>query len=95
MSGAFVVRIIASADGSQAFGPLPVYLKTFDAEAHDGIGNVEITRSLDEAMLFESYDAAFALWLTQSRTKPRRPDGEANRPMTAFTVMIEPKDATP
>ena len=67
------------------------WLKAFDPEFANQpgtfpTGHAEFSPNKDEALVFESRSKAFDFWWTQSRTVPRRPDGKANRPLTAFTV---------
>lgn len=80
-----VLQLIADALGE----PSPFegkYLKKFDPEfdAYDGL--IEVTADLSEALRFADFEAGLACWKQQSRTVPLRPDGEPNRPLTAFTV---------
>lgn len=46
---------------------------------------------VDEAMEFVDHAAAFACWRRQSITVPWRPDGQPNRPLTAFSVVAIPR----
>jgi len=71
------------------------YLKTFDPDAHDGRGAVKLTTRKDEALRFATATECMALWLTPSKTFPRRPDGKPNRPLSAFTSEIIDADAVP
>ena len=48
------------------------------------------TDNPDDAMKFESFVAAVECWRTQSVTRPFRPDGKPNRPLTAHTVTVIP-----
>jgi hypothetical protein len=68
------------------------YLRAFDPDAHAGRGSVESTADLREAMVFEDHAAAMEVWTRQSRVRPLRPDGKPNRPLTAYTISIEPLD---
>jgi hypothetical protein len=43
-------------------------------------------------MVFEDHAAAMEVWTRQSRVRPLRPDGKPNRPLTAYTISIEPLD---
>lgn len=45
------------------------------------------------ARVFNGANEAFEYWLEQSTRTPLRPDGKPNRPLTAFSVLIE--DAEP
>lgn len=53
-------------------------------------GQIVVTRNPRAAMLFPDAAAALAAWKTQSTVAPLRRDGEPNRPLTAYTVEIEP-----
>jgi hypothetical protein len=72
---------------------LPGYLRAFDPDADDGRGVVVVTQDRREAMRFDAAAAALAMWKRQSSVRPLRPDGQPNRPLTAFTVMLEQADA--
>jgi hypothetical protein len=61
------------------------YLKSFDFEASEGTGLAEFTTEWQDALQFLSVVDALTFRDTQSTTKPLRPDGEPNRPLTAAT----------
>jgi hypothetical protein len=85
---AVVIRALAFANGV----PCPIagqYLMAFDFEAHDGRGFGEFTRDTAKAMQFASEVAAWEFWKRQSTTRPTRPDGRPNRPLTATTITTE------
>ena len=65
------------------------WLESFDAEANDGWGDAVFTDDITKAMKFPSMNEAFELWKTTSKTRPKRPDGKPNRPLTAFTITFE------
>jgi hypothetical protein len=75
----------ASKDGKLEMG---TYLKSFDVDAHDGRGEAAFTDDLREAMKFSSAEDALSAWKTQSKVRPRREDGQPNRPLTAFTIAV-------
>lgn len=84
-----VFKIIGFASGV----PCPVagqYLKEFDFEAHNGRGNAVFTDDINDALGFETSEAAFKFYRTVPANKPFREDGLPNRPMTAshweFTI---------
>lgn len=52
------------------------------------MGPVPTSADLAEAKHFADLTEALAFWQTQSRVRPRRPDGEPNRPLTGFSVEI-------
>lgn len=71
-------------------GPVEwLYLKSFDVDAYNGRGEVVMTNSKDEAMLFDSREDAIAAWNTQSSIVPFRHDGKPNKPLTAYTATFE------
>ena len=70
--------------------PLGQWLKSYDPEAHRGRGAAEWTDLPADAMQFPGPAEAFRYWKQTSRTRPVRPDGQPNRPLTAFTIMLEP-----
>jgi len=63
-------------------------LKTYDPEAHDGQGTAIFTDKLDEAMTFEDITEAFRLIFKTPTKRPRRPDGQPNQPLRAFSLDI-------
>jgi hypothetical protein len=67
-----------------------MYLKSYDPEAHDGGGEAIWTSNKDEAMHFENQMIAWQLWKVVPKARPTREDGKPNRPLTAFTITIEP-----
>lgn len=64
------------------------YIKSFDFEADEGLGFGEFTTDIDTAIQFTDVMAAGEFWRTQSKTRPVRPDGRPNRPLTALSVEI-------
>ena len=88
MKAKFGIRAIAFANG-QVCPHAGQWLKHFDFEAFDGRGSGVFTDSTIKAKPFPSKASAFDFWRNQSRTRPLRPDGKANRPLTALTVSIE------
>ena len=91
MSWVLVCQGLAGATiTGQTDAPIGAYLASFDVNAHDGRGTCTWTGELDQAMHFPRLSAAILAWQTQSRVRPRRPDGKPNRPLTAFHV--EPRE---
>jgi len=87
------VMVCAGLAGRSRTGrPAPVgqYLKSYDPEAHDGQGAVVWTRDVTEARVFLTHREALLCWQWIPRNRPRRPDGQPNRPLTAFTIEISP-----
>lgn len=66
------------------------WVQSFDADAHDGRGDAVLTGDPSRAIAFDSFADAMAFWRQTSTVRPTRPDGQPNRPLTAFTVAIEP-----
>lgn len=98
-SGPVVVKIIGMANG----GPSPFdgrYLVEYDperdGEAPDGrpvIAHIATSEKLEEAQRFPGFAAAGECWKRVCERNPRRPDGEPNRPLTAFSVEFLPAGA--
>lgn len=74
---------------STALLTLPVWLESYDVDAHDGLGAAQLTQDRDKALQFDDAGAALTAWKTQSTVRPLRADGKPNRPLTAFTVEPE------
>jgi hypothetical protein len=68
---------------------VPGYVKRYDPNLHDGRGDVVVTSDPREAIQFADAKHAMAFYRQVSSTRPVRPDGAPNRPLTAFTVTIE------
>lgn len=66
-------------------GPVGQYLMSYDNKT----GESEWTHDRMKALLFETKMDAWAFWGQTLESDPVRPDGQPNRPLTAFTVMIE------
>jgi len=67
------------------------YLRDFDVGAHNGRVDdfpIPTTDKIEEARHFANAGEALTFWQTQSRVRPLRPDGDPNRPLTAFTVEV-------
>lgn len=85
MAKYIVIQIVGAADGR----PCEIagsYVAEFDPDAHDGRGDLVVTRDPQSALLFENEGWAFEYWKTQSTVMPLRPDGKPNKPLTAYTV---------
>jgi hypothetical protein len=66
------------------------YVKDFQPDLNEwGQGNLSTTDVPTEAKQFANSGDAFAFWKQQSKRCPLRDDGKPNRPLTAYTVMIE------
>jgi hypothetical protein len=66
------------------------WVKAFRPEAYDGRGFLEGTCRLAEARRFDTAASALAFVVQQPRNRPWRADGGPNRPLTAFTIGIDP-----
>ena len=67
-----------------------VYLAAFDIDANEGRGEVWVTRQPEHAMIFASAQETLTTWRRHSKIRPLRPDNRPNRPLTAYTIEIEP-----
>jgi hypothetical protein len=85
VSGAVVVCV-----GGPPGAPLGAYLASYDPEAFDGRGWSDWTQDRAKALVFTDYTVAWEFWRQIPVCRPRRPDGRPNRPLTAFTVVMEP-----
>lgn len=65
----------------------PTWVKSY-ADTPSGRGTVVLTTDESEAMQFKSMSDAMEFWRQQSKSKPTRPDGKPNRPLTAYSVEI-------
>lgn len=76
------------ADGTGTVRP-GAYLRACDLEHSGGRGLVTWTPDRSQALAFASFREAFEAWRAVPASRPLRPDGEPNRPLTAFTVTFE------
>lgn len=89
------LRAVSYADG-RSIGPMKRWLgPRSDVDTHNGRGYADLVFVGSQAKTFASQAEAHAFWTQISTRRPRRPDGEPNRPLTAFTVMIEPVEEDP
>jgi hypothetical protein len=51
-------------------------------------GFVTLTQDPEQAITFETFEAASEFWRQASSRTPERPDGKPNRPLTAYTVSV-------
>lgn len=69
------------------------YLKSYDPDAREGIGEAVFTGGPEDAITFGSFDDAKAYWYRQSTVMPMRAfrgvDRE-NRPLAVCDVTIDP-----
>jgi len=84
------IRLVGYADGRPVPGwPAGSYLQMYDAEASRGRGRWFWTADPERALILPNPAAAHALWTRVPRCRPVRHDGQPNRPLTQFTVIIE------
>jgi len=69
--------------------PAGLYLSYYDPDAVNGYGAADWTDDPAKALHFDNPQQAFVLWHRQGTIQPLRPDGKPNRPLTAFTIMVE------
>lgn len=62
------------------------YLRAFDVDAYDGLGEAEITLALHQALRWRTPREALDAWQKQSTVRPYRGDGKPNKPLSAYTV---------
>jgi hypothetical protein len=65
------------------------WLKSFDPDAYGGLGRVEWTHDVDQAIKFRDFIEAKDYFIQQSTVRPLRVDGKPNRPLTGCTVTFE------
>ena len=91
----YVLRVLglASQGEMDLVGP-PRYLAYYDVNyrprpevALSGIA--DITHDLAKALRFPTAEAALAAWRQRSTIMPTRPDGQPNRPLTAYSMTLE------
>jgi hypothetical protein len=66
------------------------YITWYDPEAYDGRGDVRLSPHAKDAKQFADRVEALKFWQQIPKCRPRRDDGKPNRPLTAFSVWIEP-----
>ena len=84
--GIFVHHIAGDEDAINA------WVVDHDSNAAGGKGFTRLSQKKAEAKTFNSSREAIDFYNEQSTVQPLRPDGEPNRPMTAYTVSIRPVD---
>lgn len=86
--GAVRIQLQSRADGSTDGLPVGSYLSSYDADGNEGWGEAVWTDDPAEAIVFATATDARACWAEQSSLRPMRPDGELNRPLIAFSVVL-------
>lgn len=75
---------------------LEQWLVSFDPEISETdpptypTGYLITSSAPEQALKFPSFLHAAAYWKMESKSVPLRPDGKPNRPLTAYSVTIEP-----
>lgn len=88
----YVIKVweaVGISRGGQPLAAEGMFLKSYDIDAHDGEGLATFTKHRAEAMHFDTHIEAWKLWKQQSKLKPLREDGKPNRPLTAYSIMVE------
>jgi hypothetical protein len=67
-----------------------MWLESFDHDVDGMSGHGTFTFKVNNAKRFDTKAEALIFWRKQSHTRPLRPDGQPNRPLTAFTISVEP-----
>jgi hypothetical protein len=80
-----LMRCEGLADGSESMH-VGKFLRYYDADKFGYGGMIEWTTNPEDAMKFASLEELLSEWRRQSKTMPLRPDGEPNRPLTAYSV---------
>lgn len=65
------------------------YLKSYDPEAHDGLGDATFTQDKGKALVFVDNREAIAFVMKVPKARPLRADGRPNRPILVFSLEIE------
>lgn len=72
-----------------------MYLRAYDAEAHNGRGHIITTPDRANAMRFDDAGHVMRVYRAVPKCHPRREtDGRPNRPLTAYTVEVESIETT-
>jgi hypothetical protein len=88
-----VIQILGLADGGDPFDLAGSYVKEYTPDGHEGRGDLVLTRHAGQAKRYASMAEATGELRRASTTHPTRADGKPNRPLSAFTVLMEPLDA--
>jgi hypothetical protein len=83
----FIIRLYSLAHSPDILYPNK-FLKSFDPDGNGGAGQYDTALDPKDAQFFKSTKDAIDVWRSSSKTRPYRPDGESNRPLTAFNIEI-------
>jgi len=86
----YVIQILGAAGQPTDPRMEGFYIQEFDHEAHDGLGSCVGTRDPSRALAFDSVIEALEFIRRQSTTRPLRPDGLPNRPLTGTSNVVVP-----
>lgn len=84
----YIIQILGLASGE----PSPVdglWIHRYDPDEEDGRGALYPSSSVQDAQRFPTTAAVIAFYQQQSKHHPYRGDGQPNKPLTAYTVMVE------
>src|SRR5512143_273117 len=98
MTSVFVLRILGIQGhvlDQKAESPVGKFITGFRPLAHAGQGEVLFSPHLQDALAFESKTEAIAYYRQIPAHRRIRPDGQPNRPLTAFTVEVLEAGVTP
>jgi hypothetical protein len=84
-----VLRVVELASGGSC-REAGRYVVACDVDARDGRGEARFTDDPYHAMTFAAAADALAYWQRISNVKPLRPDGQWNRPLTAYSMEVAP-----
>jgi hypothetical protein len=82
------IQLQSRADGSTDGLRVGSYLSSYDADGNEGWGEAIWTGNPADAIVFATAREARACWARQSSLRPTRPDGQPNRPLAAFWVLL-------
>jgi hypothetical protein len=81
--------LLSLADGRTEDISVGWYLAAYDPEANDGNGMASWTPDPYKALTFATGIEAAACYRAVPRSRPVRPDGKPNRPLTMFALAFE------
>jgi hypothetical protein len=62
------------------------YIKSYNPAAFGGLGDVEFTQDINEALVFQDDSEARDFLMQVPAERPLRADGRPNRPIRAFDI---------
>lgn len=91
MTSVYVLRILGLQGRMlhpKGESPVGKFITGYRPLAYDGLGEVLFSPHLQDALAFETQAEALAFYRHVPKHRPLRPDGQPNRPITAFTVEV-------